>query len=316
MKILITGACGFVGSALCRYFHAHRPEWQLVGIDNLSRKGSEKNTEPLQSRGVNTIEFTLGRSGVIDFVCDWIIHCAANPNVTAGIGGDCWSVIDDNFTSTKQVLELVKSNKAGFICISTSRVYSIGALLCSWPSNPGIKESFSTDPPLSLYGTTKRMSEMLALEMAGMFGFPCYINRCGLMAGAGQFGHADQGIVSYWIRSWRNKQPLKYFGHRGEVTRDLLHPEDLAALIIKQIERKYEAPIIANVSGGIESSWSLKELSEWCEQRFGPRCIELDPEPRKFDVPWLVLDNTKAKQIYDWKPTLTKHQIWEEIAET
>lgn len=309
MKILITGVCGFVGSAIARYFNAHRSEWTLEGIDNFSRSGSEKNASPLQSLGViiydNNLKYLLPQSGY-----DWIIHCAGNPSVMGGINCPPQSVISDNFTSTQNLIELCRENSGGFIYISTSRVYSIGAW--SYP----LDESFPTNPPLSLYGTTKRMSEMLALEMAGMFKFPLYINRCGLMAGAGQFGHSHQGIVSHWIRSWRDNRPLKYTGHNGEIVRDLLHPEDLAALLIKQIEHEYESPIIANVSGGIESAWELRELSSWCCARFGPLSIGYDPNRRPFDVPWLVLDNSKAKQIYDWQPTISKHQIWEEIAET
>lgn len=245
---------------------------------------------------------------------DWIIHCAANPSVMAGFHSDPIRTVDDNFTSTKNLLELCKDG-IGFIYISTSRVYSISVLRSGMFSMAdGIFENDSTNPPLSLYGTTKRMSEMLALEMAGMFNFPCYINRCGLMAGAGQFGNQNQGIVSYWINSWKQQKQLQYIGHNGEVTRDLLHPDDLAALLVKQIERKYESPIIANVSGGIESQWTMTELSEWCAERFGAATVLSTPEKRPFDVPWLVLDNSKAKEVYDWSPTITKHQIWEEIA--
>ena len=49
---------------------------------------------------------------------------------------------------------------------------------------------------MSLYGATKLASEQLALEYGSTYGFPVWINRCGVLAGAGQFGRADQGIFA------------------------------------------------------------------------------------------------------------------------
>jgi CDP-paratose 2-epimerase len=44
-----------------------------------------------------------------------------------------------------------------------------------------------------------------------------HINRCGVLAGAGQFGKADQGIFSFWIHSYRARRPMKYIGFEGRV---------------------------------------------------------------------------------------------------
>ena len=61
----------------------------------------------------------------------------------------------------------------------------------AWPTGAsvrGIAETFSVQPPISLYGTSKLASETLALEYGAGFDFPVWINRCGVLAGAGQFG--------------------------------------------------------------------------------------------------------------------------------
>ena len=47
------------------------------------------------------------------------------------------------------------------------------------------------------------------------FGFPVWVNRCGVLAGAGQFGRADQGIFAYWVNSWLRRRPLRYIGFGG-----------------------------------------------------------------------------------------------------
>ena len=58
-------------------------------------------------------------------------------------------------------------------------------------------------------GRPERMalaSEMVALDYGNAFDFPVHINRCGVLAGASQFGKADQGIFSFWLHSWRAKR--------------------------------------------------------------------------------------------------------------
>jgi len=220
--------------------------------------------------------------------------------------------------------------------LSTSRVYSLFSLLklsldvrnqgfvpCSNRiSEPGltakgITESFPTTPPLSLYGSSKLASEIMALEYGAAFQIPVYINRCGVLAGAGQFGKPDQGIFSYWIHSYFEHRPLKYigFGGSGYQVRDCLHPKDLVPLLLKQMQSSTQhagRPI--NVGGGVQNSHSLAQLSEWCAARFGPHSIECDPEERQFDVPWLILSTTAAEELWDWRPLTPLEVILNEIA--
>jgi len=220
--------------------------------------------------------------------------------------------------------------------LSTSRVYSIrelagvpvesaGARFAPKPgaaqvggfSARGVAENFSTEPPLSLYGSSKRASEILACEYAEAFGLPVFINRCGVLAGAGQFGKIDQGIFSFWIHSWRAKRPLKYIGFdgTGHQVRDCLHARDLVPLIAQQLQKPdAKVPRIVNVSGGMEQSASLRQLSEWCAQRFGPLPVAADKETRPFDVPWLVLDSSLAGSVWKWKPQTSLESTWSEIA--
>ncbi|MFM8716495.1 MAG: NAD-dependent epimerase/dehydratase family protein, partial [Spartobacteria bacterium] len=254
MKILLTGICGFAGSVITRTLLEHRSGLQILGLDNLSRKGSETNLEPLRALGCDIRIGDVRDRTLLESLppCDWIIDCAANPSVLAGVdGSSSRDLVDQNLYGTVNLLELCKTWKAGFTLLSTSRVYSIAALAGlpmektptrfelpsaasghGW-SRGGITEQFSTAPPISLYGSTKLCSEWLALEYGDAYGFPVWINRCGVLAGAGQFGKADQGIFSFWIHSWRAGRPLKYigFGGSGLQVRDCLHPRDIVTLI-------------------------------------------------------------------------------------
>jgi len=182
----------------------------------------------------------------------------------------------------------------------------------------GLSESFPTLAPLSLYGTTKLASEALALEYGETFGLPVFLNRCGVLAGAGQFGRPDQGIFTYWIHSHLRRRPLKYigFGGHGHQVRDCLHPRDLLPLLQAQFRAPKLAPAdrIINVSGGIASATSLRQLTDWCDERFGAHPVAADHAPRPFDIPWIVLDASKAERLWGWKPLTPVGSILDEIA--
>lgn len=351
MKILITGICGFAGSLIARGLLEHHSGLTITGLDNLCRRGSQMNVEPLRSLGIDVrigdIRNEVEIAGLPP--ADWVIDCAANPSVLAGVDGktSAKELLDHNLGGTIHLLEYCRRHGAGFLLLSTSRVYSINSLATlpvevkdeaflpifsksniidqtSTISPAGLTESFSTAPPVSLYGSSKRCSELLALEYGLTFNFPVRINRCGVLAGAGQFGKADQGIFSYWIHSWAARRPLKYigFGGKGHQVRDCLHPRDLVPLIVRQLaEPASPAPAIVNIAGGIDHAISLAQLSRWCEDRFGPlptaldpRLSSLDQSTRPFDIPWMVLDSRVAEASWNWQPATSINDVLEEIA--
>jgi len=358
MKIFISGVCGFVGSELA--LGLRRAGHEVSGCDNFIRPGSRLNQARVGKAGVELwegdvrFEKDLERAKGID----WVIDAAANPSVLAGVDGKTSSreLLEHNLWGTVNLLEVCKRESAGLILLSTSRVYSIEAL-CDLPvqekdgafvldesganfSPAGITESFSTSAPISLYGASKLASEQIALEYGSAFGFPVWVNRCGVMAGAGQFGRADQGIFSFWIHSWAHKEALKYigFGGTGHQVRDCLHPEDLLHLVLKQFKgertagpRDYgtksdqrlkggdlkdgDTRRIFNVSGGVASAMSLKQLSDWCAEEFGPREVAADLTPRPFDLPWVVLDSASTEERWNWRPRKSIQMICSEIAQ-
>ncbi len=341
MRIFISGICGFAGSCMAHALLDHEPALQLSGIDNFSRPGSEGNLEPLRARGVKVIRGDVRSVDDLRAVtaCDWIIDAAANPSVLAGVDGAMGSreVFENNLYGTINLLEMAKRFRAGFILISTSRVYSTNQLArlplvvkdeaflldSSAPLPPGVapdgvSEAFSSDPPLSLYGSSKLASEIVALEYGEAFGFPVWINRCGILAGAGQFGKPEQGIFAYWINAYLRRAKLRYLGFdgTGRQTRDCLHPRDLVPVLRAQMtEDGGGKPRVANFAGGVRNSMSLAQLSAWCAARFGAHEVESEPAPRRFDVAWLVLASERAREVWGWRPTTDLESILTEIAE-
>src|SRR5262249_21132657 len=172
----------------------------------------------------------------------------------------------------------------------------------------GIGPDFSTQAPISLYGSTKLAGEVLALEYGEAFGFPVWVNRCGVMAGAGQFGTPDQGIFAFWVNAHLRRRPLKYIGfdRHGTPVRDALNPIDLAALLKLQTrESRSSGRRIYTVGGGPRNSMSLRELTAWCDDRFGAFAPASDLRPRPYDIPWIAMDNPSATADFGWSPQTT-----------
>jgi CDP-paratose 2-epimerase len=343
MKVLITGICGFVGFTIARAIRETGLDWTLLGLDNLGRPGAELNRSRLKALGAKLHHGDLRCQSDVDSLppVDWIIDAAAQPSVLAGADGQTSSrqLMEHNLMGTIHLLEKCKRDRAGFLLLSTSRVYAIEPLATlpvevregQFVLNPssktlplgvtaeGVTEAFSTAAPVSLYGASKLASEALALEYGQAFDFPVWINRCGVMAGGGQFGRADQGIFAYWIHSHRERAGLRYIGFDGfgHQVRDCLHPRDLVPLLRDQFETGASAgkPRIINVSGGRSSATSLRQLTLWCDARFGSHPVGSDPRPRAYDLPWVVLDSSRAEQVWGWRPQTTVEGILDEIAQ-
>ncbi|HXK08898.1 MAG TPA: NAD-dependent epimerase/dehydratase family protein [Vicinamibacteria bacterium] len=339
MRILVAGACGFVGSTLARAWVEAGSGHSLVGIDSFARPGSEVNRLALREMGIEVrhadLRFASDLEGLPDV--DAVVDAAGNPCVLAGVDGRTSSrqLVEHNLLGTVNLLELCRRRRAAFVLLSTSRVYSIrplaglptrvrdgafepdpSASLPAGVSPSGIAESFPTAPPVSLYGSTKAASEHLALEYGETYSFPVWVDRCGILAGGGQFGRPDQGIFAFWVNAWLRRRPLTYtgFGGSGHQVRDCLHPADLVPLIDRQLASvEGSKPRTVNVSGGQASALSLRQLSEWCRERLFDREVAADARPRPFDLPWVVLDPSLARETWGFAPSRGTKEILEEI---
>ena len=338
MKVLISGVCGFAGSHLARYLVESHEGITIVGVDNLARSGSETNRVSLKRLGVQLFHGDIRMASDLETlpVADWVIDAAAQPSVLAGRDGKTSTrqLLEHNLLGTINLLEYCRASRAGLILLSTSRVYSIPTLTQlplraeslaytldggqPWPaavSSAGVAEGFSTEAPISLYGATKLASERLAQEYAAGFQVPVWINRCGVLAGAGQFGTAEQGIFSYWLHAHATRRSLKYIGFGGRDSRSgtrSIRTTWRAWWISSCARRTWPAPQRVRWPA---NSMSLAQLTAWCDQRFGPHQPMSDDSQRPYDVPWLILDSGKA---LDGNRVGAPHQlpqILEEIAD-
>jgi CDP-paratose 2-epimerase len=341
MRLLITGVCGFVGSTLAECLLERVEGIRVAGMDNLIRPGAETNRARIERLGVEFIHGDLRSASDIAGLpaCEWVIDAAANPSVLAGLSGAGSSrrLFEHNLAGFGNVLEYCREHKAGLLLLSSSRVYSIPALaaiplrvqdqafsldratpLPRGLTVNGVGVDFSTAAPVSLYGAAKLASEIMALEYGAAFDFPVWITRCGVLAGAGQFGTSAQGIFAFWVNAHLRRRPLRYIGFNGAgyQARDAFHPRDLAALMVAQMRTaRSDGQRVYTAGGGPANTMSLAQLTAWCDGRFGRHAPAVDPEPRMYDIPWMVMDNTEAARDFGWQIEMSLATILEGIAE-
>jgi CDP-paratose 2-epimerase len=242
--------------------------------------------------------------------------------------------VQTNLLGAHNCLELARRDGAQFVFLSTSRVYPVAALSAlalregetrfeleaeqplSGASEHGIAEHFPLGGARTLYGATKLAAELLVAEYADAFGVRSVINRCGVIAGPWQMGKVDQGVFTHWLLAHRLGRPLTYIGYggAGKQVRDLLHVDDLCALIAEQLADPgaWDGATV-NVGGGVEGSLSLLETTQLCQQLTGNE-VPVEPvlEPRPGDVPLYASDCRELFARTGWRPTRGPRTILED----
>jgi len=338
MKILITGGAGFVGSNLARSFLHNGVAKRVVCFDNLKRRGSELNLPVFRREGVEFVHGDVRSEHdlwAVDGEFDFVIDASAEASVLAGLNSSARSLIETNLQGTINCLEFCRERAGGLIFLSTSRVYSLEALkriplktrkdrfvhgtdrTIPGLTAKGVSEKFPTDTARSLYGATKLASELFVQEYCDSFGMKAVINRCGVIAGPGQFGKVDQGVFTLWVANHYFGKPLTYtgFGGKGLQVRDLLHPADLTEVLVRQMSKPAKLDgAIYNLGGGTGVSTSLRELTAICREVTG-RTVEIGArkESAAVDVPYYVTDFSLASRVFGWKPLQSVRDIVSDI---
>jgi CDP-paratose 2-epimerase len=337
MRVLVTGGAGFIGANVAIGLAAPHPDWEIQALDNLKRRGSELNLPRLREAGVL---FEHGDVRVLDDLVglgevDAVVECSAEPSALAGFDGSPDYVIKSNLLGAYNCLELARRRGAYLVFLSTSRVYPIAALsglaleetetrfelareqALDGASPEGISERFPLHGARTMYGSTKLAAEMLIEEYRYAYGLRAVVDRCGVIAGPWQMGKVDQGVFTFWMLAHHFRRPLSYigFGGSGKQVRDLLHVEDLVALLDEQLRdpERWDGATV-NVGGGREGSLSLLETTELCAEITGHR-LEFGsaPETRPGDVPSYVSDCRRLFGLTDWRPRREPHTILADI---
>lgn len=296
MRIIVTGAAGFIGSHLCE--RLLKDEQNIViGIDGFIAPAQKpmklKNLENIlkhprfQFINNNLLEIDWSKVLAKD---DVIYHLAAMPGVRTSWGDNFRIYVENNILVTHRLLEACKDVRLRkFIYASTSSVYG--------EKNGRVSED-STTSPLSPYGVTKLTGEYLCKVYSENDGVPITILRYFTVYGPRQ--RPDMAFHQFIECILKNK-PIPVYGD-GKQTRDFTYIGDcvegtVAALYVENVLGE-----IINI-GGTERK-SILEIIEILEEITGQKATinfvgKTRGEPRHT---WA--DITKAGKLLQYKPTV------------
>jgi len=325
MRVLITGGAGFVGSNTADTLL--KKGYEVTILDNLSRKGTEKNLEWLKNNHkdlefmkADVRDFDVMKSACMDK--DLIFHLAAQVAVTTSIKNPK-DDFDINALGTFNVLEAARLSKSNPIVVysSTNKVYGNNVNLIPLKiSNTryefddpnfenGVPETLSTDAnEHTPYGSSKYMADLYTRDFAAVYGMNTISFRMSCVYGTRQFGNEDQGWIAHFVISSILARPLIVFGD-GKQVRDVLFIDDLLdALLLATDNIKKTRGQAYNIGGGINNTISLLELIDLLKKSIGKNILYSFSDWRPFDQKVYISDIRKAKQDFGWEPKISAEE--------
>jgi CDP-paratose 2-epimerase len=318
MRYLITGGAGFIGSNTADRLLATGHEVTL--LDNLSRRGSEKNLAWLQAKhaGVQFLKVdvreyaalkrAVGSMGVPDIV----LHFAAQVAVTSSVT-DPRTDFEINALGTLNLLETLRELELTPVVLyaSTNKVYGALSQLgvveeqerYRYASMPkGVSETVQLDF-YSPYGCSKGAADQYVRDYYRIYGIPTIVFRNSCIYGPRQFGIEDQGWLAWFVIAATLGKPITIYGD-GKQVRDILFVDDLIDAMLLAIEnRETTQGQVYNIGGGPDNSLAVwREFQPILARLMGREISVRFEEWRPGDQRVFISDISKAKQDFGWRP--------------
>jgi len=316
MKIVVTGALGFVGTNLCLHFLSKGSE--VIAVDNrFKHVGGDQNLELICNKGArfchvdirnwNDVETLFKNESNIDAV----LHMAAQVAFKRSVENPRLD-FEINALGTFNLLEAIRLHQPEitFLCASTNQVYGElknipvveKELRYDYVDLPyGIPETFPLDF-LSPYGCSKGAADQYTLDYARVYGIKTVVTRFGGIYGDYQYSYEDHGWVAFMTKMVLQNKQFNRFGH-GKQVRDILYISDIIAAIDLCIEKiDTIAGEAINIAGGPKNTSSILELLLLLEKITGNKEKSILNPMRKADKLVAYLDIRKAKELIGWEP--------------
>ncbi|MGZ5584138.1 MAG: NAD-dependent epimerase [Usitatibacter sp.] len=234
MRVLVTGAAGFIGFHLARRMLERGDS--VVGIDNLNAyyDVSLKEARLAQLRASPAFEFVhadIADRGAMETVFegarfDAIVNLAAQAGVRHSIDSPR-VYVDANISGFLNILEGARHRGTGHLVFaSTSSVYGINTAL-------PFDEEQNTDHPISLYAATKKANESMAHSYAHLFRIPATGLR--FFTVYGPWGRPDMALFKF-TRGILAGEPIPVF-NEGRMVRDFTFVDDIVEGIVRVVDR-------------------------------------------------------------------------------
>ena len=240
MKLLVTGAAGFIGSFTARRLLDRGDE--VVGLDNLNDyyDVSLKNARLARLREHPSFRFVhadlADRDAMAELFAaqkfDRVVHLGAQAGVRYSLQ-DPHSYVQSNLVGTLNVLEGCRHHGVGhLVYASSSSVYGASTALPYSIHEPA-------SHPVSLYAATKRSNELMAHSYSSLFALPTTGLR--FFTVYGPWGRPDMALFMF-TRSILARQPIEVFNH-GHHKRDFTYVSDIVEGVVRVLDRVPQADV-------------------------------------------------------------------------
>lgn len=319
MKILVTGAAGFIGYHVSKRLLERGDE--VVAIDSVNdyydpqikeaRLRLLEETSRGTKSGYHFIRGNLADRSVVDkcfgdHTFDRVIHLAAQAGVRYSLENP-HAYVESNIIAFTNMLEACRHNSVAHLTYaSTSSVYGAN-------TDMPFSEHRPADHPLQFYAATKRANELMAHSYSHLFGLPTTGLR--FFTVYGPWGRPDMALFLF-TRSILAGEPIKLFNN-GNHTRDFTYVEDIAEGVIRASDNpaapnpdwNSALPDPATSSApwrifniGNNNPVKLTQYVEALEEALGKKAIvELLPL-QAGDVPDTFADTSALEQAVGYKP--------------
>jgi UDP-glucuronate 4-epimerase len=234
MKVLVTGAAGFIGSFATQRFLARGDE--VVGLDNLNDYYDVNLKRARLARlqrqpGFRFVKLDLAEQGGMAALFatekfQRVVHLGAQAGVRHSLK-DPHSYVHSNVVGTLNILEGCRHNRVEhLVYASTSSVYGASTRMPFSTHEPA-------SHPLSLYAASKRATELMAHNYSALFGLPTTGLR--FFTVYGPWGRPDMALFLF-TRAILEGKPIEVFNH-GHHKRDFTYVEDIVEGVVRATDR-------------------------------------------------------------------------------
>jgi len=290
MRILLTGAAGFVGSHLAE--RLLKEGHQVLGVDNFCT-GHPRNLERLQAHpGFSFLRADVTRPLEVEGPLDWVFHFASPASPPRYLKLPIETLLV-NAEGTRHLLDLALGKGARFFLASTSEVYGDPLV---HPQPEGYWGHVNPIGPRSVYDEAKRYAEALTLAYHRTHELPVRIVR--IFNTYGPAMDPDDGrVVSNFITQALRGEALTVYGD-GSQTRSFQYVDDLVEGIVRLMGVDYSEP----VNLGNPEEFTMLELAELVRELTGSKAgLEFRPLPQD-DPKQRRPDIRLARELLGWEP--------------
>ena len=313
MKVLVTGAAGYIGSHTC--ISLHEAGFDFVVFDNLCNSSPESlnRVEKIIGKKIEFVKGDIRDKKALDEVftkyeIDSVIHFAGLKAVGESVSNPL-EYYDNNINGTLVLLEVMKKHNCKKI------VFSSSATVYGDPHTTPIKENFPVGATTNPYGRTKYFIEEILRDVyISDNDFKIVLLRYFNPVGAhesGTIGEDPNGIPNNLMpfiaqTAVGKREFLSVFGgdyetHDGTGVRDYIHVVDLAAGHVKALEKINSINEVLTVNLGTGNGYSVLDIIKAFENTSGKKVAYKIVDRRAGDIAKCFADPSYAKKTLDWE---------------